>query len=106
MQGVPIALVVAEHQRRRTCLPGLSAALQQRLVRRGERRVLAGEQVGPPVGDRGPLLLERGPRALEELRQRMPEVAIAAVTEAMAGHIDRRAEPVTVEQVGELDALG
>jgi hypothetical protein len=35
----------------------------------------------------------------------MVEVAVAAVAEAVAGHVDRRAEAVAVEQRGEEAAL-
>jgi len=33
------------------------------------------------------------------------EVAVAAIAEAVARHLDRRPEPVALEQVRELDAL-
>jgi hypothetical protein len=37
--------------------------------------------------------------------QRVVEVAVAAVAEAMAGHVDRRAEAPAFEQVGQLVRL-
>lgn len=105
MQGVPVTLVIAEHQRSRTRLSGRLAARQQQLVGRRERRVLARKQIGPAVSDRRELLIERDSRALDEVGKRMREVAISTITEAVARHIDRGAKPVTIEQVSQPDAL-
>jgi hypothetical protein len=52
VQCVPVALVVAQDQRRRPLLPGLAAALQQLLVLERERGVLAAQQLRPVVGYR------------------------------------------------------
>jgi hypothetical protein len=74
-------------------------------VARGERRGVAREPRGPAVRDRRQPLVERDARCLDQIGQRACEVAVAAVTEAVAGHLDRRAEAILVEQPGELAAL-
>jgi hypothetical protein len=51
------------------------------------------------------MLVEGGPDGIDQRRQRVGEVTVAAIPEAMARHVDRRAKPGSVEQVGKLPAL-
>jgi hypothetical protein len=51
------------------------------------------------------VLVEGAARPGDERRQRVREVAVAAVAEAVPGHVDRRPEGVAVEQRRELPAL-
>src|SRR4051794_21299796 len=105
VQGVPVAGAVAQDQRRRTLLARPAAGLEQRLVVERERIVGPAQTRRPRVGDRRELPVEGAPQRADRLRQRMVEVAVAAVAEAIAGHVDRRAEAAAVEQLGELGAL-
>ena len=49
--------------------------------------------------------VERGPQRADDRRQRVVEVAIPALAEAVTGHVDRGAEAAVLEQLGELVAL-
>ena len=78
------------------------AAPRARAGRRPRRR-----RAGPTsVRDRREVAVERARAARRSLRQRVVEVAVAAVAEAVARHVDRRAEAPAVEQVGERLAFG
>ena len=52
------------------------------------------------------MAVERAAQGGDGLRQRVVEVAVAALTEAVARHLDRRPKPPAVEQIGQLRALG
>src|SRR4051794_34494927 len=106
MEGVPVALAVAEDERRRPRLAGGGALLEQLLVRERERRAVAAQQRRPVVRDRREVAVEALAQLGDRRGQRMVEVAIAPVAEAMAGHVDRRAEAAAVELRGEVVALG
>jgi hypothetical protein len=49
--------------------------------------------------------IERGAQLGDLRRQRVVEVAVAPVAEAVARHVDRRAKAAAVEQVGQGGAL-
>jgi len=49
--------------------------------------------------------IERSAGALDQLGQRMREVAVAPLAEAMPRHVDARAKPLAVELAGELATL-
>src|SRR5436305_10488269 len=51
------------------------------------------------------MTVERLPGVLDELGQRMGEVAIPTVPETMPRHVDRRAKPISIEHVRDLAAL-
>ena len=55
-----------------------------------------------PQCDRRQPAVERPAQVGDGVGERMVEVAVAAVAEAVAGHLDRRAEAAAVEQVREL----
>lgn len=58
------------------------------------------------LGDPRQVRVERAAQCRDRVRQWMVEIPVASVSEAVAGHLDRRAEVlVVVEQVGELAAL-
>ena len=58
VQGVPVAFAVAQDQRRRPCLAGGAALLEQRRVIERERRVVAAQPLRPVVGDRREVRVE------------------------------------------------
>ena len=101
VQAVVVAGPISQQQRRRPRLAGGAAALEQLLVLEREGVAGAAEQRRPLVRDRREVAVERAAQLGDRVRERMLEVAIAAVAEAMAGHVDRRAEAAAVEQVGE-----
>jgi hypothetical protein len=105
VQRVPVALAVAQDQRRRALLAGGAAAGQQRLVR-GRVALLLAQPLGPLVGDRREAAVEAVAQLGDRPRQRVVEVAVAAVAEAVTGHLDGRPEPAVVEEAGEPGALG
>src|SRR6185503_18311706 len=90
--------------RRRTLLPGLAAALDQLVM--AEREGVAADPLGPGVGDRREAPVERAAQRFDRVRQRALEIAVAPVAEAVAGHVDRRAEVAAVEEAGEFGGLG
>ena len=59
----------------------------------------------PVVGDRREVRVDPYPQLRDRVRQRVVEVAVATVAEAMARHVDRAAEATTVEQCVERVAL-
>jgi hypothetical protein len=74
--------------------------------------VLGRERVGgaaqalrPAVGDRREPAVEALAQLADRRRERVVEVAVAAVAEAVAGHVDGGAEAPLVEQGGERGAL-
>src|SRR5204862_1236769 len=98
VQRVPVSVAVAQDQRRRPQLAGGAAALEKLLVRGREAWLVAAQALGPGVGDRRQAAVERRAQLRDRLRERVLEVAVAAVAEAVAGHVDRRAEAAAVEQ--------
>src|SRR6202042_3657036 len=98
MQRVPVAGPVAEDERGRPRLAGLAAALQQRLVREREGGRVSAQAFAPAVGHRRQVGVERGAQLGDELGQGVVEVAVAAVAEAVARHLDGRAKAPTVKQ--------
>jgi hypothetical protein len=81
------------------------AAGEQVLVGQRERVGRVAQQARPAVGDRREVAVERAAQLRDRGRQRVLEVAVAAVPEAVAGHVDGGAEAAAVEEVGEVRAL-
>ncbi|HEY2869349.1 MAG TPA: hypothetical protein VGJ11_07560 [Gaiellales bacterium] len=104
VQCVVAALAVAQDERRRPRLAGVVAAV--------EEPVELGGQVGrvaqlprPAVGGLGQRRVERAAGGGDGIRQRVVEVAVRALAEAVAAHLDGRAEAAVIEASGELRAL-
>ena len=106
VQRVPVALAVAEDQRRRPLLPGGAAALEQLLVLGRKGVGGAAQPLRPAVGDRRQVAVEARAQRRDRLGERVVEVAVAAVAEAVACHVEGGAESAVVEQRGEVVALG
>ena len=101
VERVPVARAVAQDQRRRPLLARGAAALEQLGVLEREGVVVTAEQARPVVRDRREVPVERAAQLGDRVRQRVVEVAVAAVAEAIAGHVDGGAEAPAVEQVGQ-----
>jgi len=82
----------------------LRAAFDQLGVRERERR--AADPLRPGVGHGREVGVERAAQPFDGVGQRVLEVPVAPVPEAVAGHVDRRAEAPAVEQFGERRGLG
>src|SRR5205807_368251 len=95
VQGVPVARPVAEQERGRPGLPCLVALLEPvvETVRPWRRLPQASR---PRPGDRQEMRPERGPQLRDQLRQRLVEVAVLALSEPVAGHLDGRAKAAIV----------
>ncbi len=91
VQAIEVAGHILQQQRRRPRLPGHVAL-------REERRMLGRIALGhahapvPRIGDIGQARIERGPQAGDELGQRISEIAVLALAEAVARHVDMAAE--------------
>jgi hypothetical protein len=93
VECVPIARLVAQHQRRRSGLSGRVALGDPRIeVVRPRGRLF---EPGRPVpGDREQVRPERRSQFVHGRWQRAREVPVLPLPEAMAGHVDGRAEPL------------
>jgi len=99
VERVPIARSVAQDQRRRPLLTRGAATLEQLRMLERIGGAVAAEQGRPVIRNGREVPVERSAQLGDRVRQRVVEVAIAAVAEAMAGHVDRRAEAPAVEQI-------
>jgi hypothetical protein len=70
-----------------------------------EGGIVTSQSRRPVVGDRGEVAVEGRAQLADRVRQRVVEVAVAAVAEAVAAHVDRRAEAPAVEEIGQLRGL-
>ena len=85
------ALGVSEDQRRGAALAGLVAALEEG-VEVGREVVRLTEHLRPSIGDARERRVQRVARLVDEARERGVEVPVLALAEAVAPHVDRRAE--------------
>jgi hypothetical protein len=82
VEGVVAALAVAQDERRRPLLAGFVAAVQERVQPGGQVGRLA-QLLRPAVGRLGQRRVERAAGRGDRLRQRMVEIAIRALAEAV-----------------------
>src|SRR5690349_19188236 len=81
-------------------------AREQLFVRAGERLLGPAQPRGPAVRDRRQLRIKGVAQSGDEVGQRICEVTIATLTEAMPRHVDRRTKDTRIEQLDERAALG
>ena len=83
---------VFEQRRRRTDLTRLMAALEERCVVTWEAHVLAHALV-PLIGDRHEVGIGSRPQRLDQSRERIAEVLVLALTEAVPPMMTRLRKP-------------
>src|SRR6267378_4979260 len=95
MQRVPVARPVPEQQR---CGAGLAGqvTLSQPVIELVRPWRWLPEPASPFPGDHHQMWPEGGAQLCDQLRQRPIEVSVLALPEAVASHIDGRAEPAVV----------
>ncbi len=104
VQGVPTARPVAQQQRCRARLPAAVAVLEP-VVQPVRPWCPPRQAVRPVPGDREQGRPPRRPQLLDDRWQRVTEVTVLALTEAVPGHVDGRSEPAVVGvEVDELTA--
>ena len=105
MQGVPVAGSVAQHEWCGSCLAGGVAFVEPLLELVGPGGGAA-KPLGPVAGDGQEVRPEGCPQVSDEVRERWGEVAVLALAEAVAGHVDGRPEQlVVVVEPGDGSAL-
>jgi hypothetical protein len=105
VQRVPVAGAVAEQQRGGLVLAGAVTPVEPVAQAVRPRRLLA-EARRPRPGHRQEPGPQRGPQLEDEVRQRMGEVPVPPLAEAVAGHVDGGSEPaVVLEQLREGGSL-
>src|SRR3954471_9595966 len=95
VERVVAALVVAEDQRRGPELPCGMAGVEERAESLRETLVVP-EVTGPPVRRFGQVRVEPLPKRCDGVGQRVVEVLVLALAEAVAGHVDGAAEGAVV----------
>ncbi|ESY25690.1 hypothetical protein X750_03335 [Mesorhizobium sp. LNJC394B00] len=105
MEAVEVAGAILQEKRRRPRLAAFVAKLEEGGVVIGIAPCRAHAFV-PVVGDAGQPGIERGAQATDQIRQRIAEIAVLALAEAMAGHHHMAAEMVLMRiETGDLGAL-
>ena len=95
VQGVPVPGPVAQQDRRGLDLPG-GVAGRQPVVQAVRPRRRAAEPLPPVAGDRQQLRVQGLLQAGDGLGERLGEVAVLSLTEAVPGHADGGPEPRVV----------
>src|SRR5665213_1306669 len=91
VKRVVVAGAIPQQQRRRPRLPGLAAALEEAVERRGIAHVLA-QRLGPGVRDRRQLGVQPRAQRGDQRRHRRGEISVDAASIPVPLHHDRTAE--------------
>lgn len=94
VEAIVVAWPVTEDQRRRARLAGGMTSFKELGMVLGKRPGV--RCPSPGIGGREQPIVEGGPKRLDQIRQRVSEIAIFASPEAMPGHRDRASEGMIV----------
>jgi hypothetical protein len=95
METVEIPRQILQQQRRRARLAGVMASLEERGMVVGIAFINSHADV-PCVGDAGEARIKRCPQVTEQIRERVFEIAVLALAEAVPRHVDMTAEMALV----------